>query len=230
MTPATEDTKPASDNETLPSARMSPLFRRCASKSPGCEEFSSIREVVRIFSHISYAVKENDDLWPFVTTAPYTGLIQSSELFSYLIGRYHAHDINWPFESIINFFHTYMSPKLEFILELASLISTEEDTDRESTRRFDENFRLGSHGLNPIINWFRRIDTLLAAKLQILSSGDCELLVTLLEPYAQALHSLMAHLHCNYDRVYYDIRELAQLCLDLQEHVAIFEVLSFILC
>ncbi|KAF8592552.1 hypothetical protein K439DRAFT_1610334 [Ramaria rubella] len=154
-----------SDNETLPLAS--------SQVSPGRFVY-----FIYIFEHIYYAVKENETLWPFKTTAPYAGLVQASELFSYSICQCHKCDIDWPFERLLDFFDMYISPKLQFILELYSVIPI---ANEESSRLFEENFRLGSHGLSPIIKWFQHINNLITAKPQILSTAHHEPLPATIE-------------------------------------------------
>ncbi|KAF8573268.1 hypothetical protein K439DRAFT_1625192 [Ramaria rubella] len=179
MVPLEDMTMPVvSDDESLPSARMSPLFSWSTTKSPGIEG---------CFMFLNTYI-DNEVLWLFETMAPYAGLVQASQLFSYSISQYHAHDVDWLFESLFLNFIT--------LCQLETLIEICQDN------------------LPKAFGWGAMDYT----KPPVMSIANRDLLVTVLDPYAQALHFIMVHLCCNYDCVYYDIWGLAQLRLDLQEH------------
>ena len=127
--------------------------------------------------------------------------------------------IQWTAVSMLQDARDNFFPTLQFLIDLGELqhpLNGTETTQEDFDQSFWANFRLGPHGLHPIIGILKRVYNLVVAQRHRVSSIELSLQVETINAYAALLLSLLQHFRTSVDRVEYDPLPFAELRRELQ--------------
>jgi len=125
----------------------------------------------------------------------------------------------WTAVTVLQDMRDIFFPTLEFLIDLGELQYPSNSTQRnrdDFERTFRANYRLGPHGLQPVIDIFRRLFELVVTQRHRVSPGEFSLQIEMINTYANPLHALLLHFRTTVDRVEYDPFPFAELRRELQ--------------
>jgi hypothetical protein len=136
----------------------------------------------------------------------------------------------WSAAAIIQEASVTFLPTLQFLIDLGVLQHPSSDNGNNSEDfepSFQANFRLGPHGLQPIIEFFRRLFQLIIAQRYTVPLAEFNAQMDMFNSYTAPLHSLLLHFRTSVDRVEYDPVPFSDLCRELRIGSGKFAVSHF---